>query len=360
MPRAPLTIEQILTWADAHRERTGKWPTALSGPVHGVPGEDWLNINQVMCAGRRGFRPRQTTLAKVLAQHRGKRNQGQLPKLKIKQILAWADDHHARTGKLPDDLSGAIPGTEETWSTVANALRRGRRGLRQTSLARLLSKVRKDVKLAAKQPPSLQQILAWADQHHERTGVWPTRKAGPIPGSKVRNWLAVNYVLVSGKVGAKTTLSKLLASERGVPKHNRLPPLTVAQILAWGDEHFARTGEWPTPVDGVVVAAPEESWSRVDYALRKERRGLKGAMSLVQLWVRDRGLRTKNYQPPLTIEMIRQWGLAYKQVHGRWPNKKSGTIAGMQGDTWSSIRAALYGGYRGLPPRTTLGQVFRE
>jgi hypothetical protein len=28
----PLTVEQILAWADAHKARTGTWPTRRSGP----------------------------------------------------------------------------------------------------------------------------------------------------------------------------------------------------------------------------------------------------------------------------------------------------------------------------------------
>jgi hypothetical protein len=35
----PLTDELILAWAGAHKARTGRWPTAASGPVAGAPGE---------------------------------------------------------------------------------------------------------------------------------------------------------------------------------------------------------------------------------------------------------------------------------------------------------------------------------
>jgi hypothetical protein len=45
MPRPPYTIEEILAWADAHRARTGKWPTIHSGPVYEALDESWLNIN---------------------------------------------------------------------------------------------------------------------------------------------------------------------------------------------------------------------------------------------------------------------------------------------------------------------------
>jgi hypothetical protein len=36
---SPLTVKQILAWAKAHRRRTGRWPSAASGPVAEVPGQ---------------------------------------------------------------------------------------------------------------------------------------------------------------------------------------------------------------------------------------------------------------------------------------------------------------------------------
>jgi hypothetical protein len=41
----PLTVAQILAWADAHRARTGEWPRVLSGPIPEAPGESWRAVN---------------------------------------------------------------------------------------------------------------------------------------------------------------------------------------------------------------------------------------------------------------------------------------------------------------------------
>src|SRR5207248_2483381 len=49
----PLTVEQILTWADAYRDRTGQWPRHTSGPVPGAPGETWGAIEFALRNGRR-------------------------------------------------------------------------------------------------------------------------------------------------------------------------------------------------------------------------------------------------------------------------------------------------------------------
>jgi hypothetical protein len=66
--RPPLTVEQILAWADAHYARTGRWPHKGSGPVEGAPGEVWGNINSALSRGHRGL-PWGTSLIRLLARH---------------------------------------------------------------------------------------------------------------------------------------------------------------------------------------------------------------------------------------------------------------------------------------------------
>ncbi len=66
----PLTAEQILAWADAHRAATGRWPTLTSGPVAGAPGEKWVNLEAALRLGRRGL-PRGTNITRLIAEHRG-------------------------------------------------------------------------------------------------------------------------------------------------------------------------------------------------------------------------------------------------------------------------------------------------
>jgi hypothetical protein len=68
-------------------------------------------------------------------------------------------------------------------------------------------------------------------------------------------------------------------------------PLTAAQILAWADEHRGRTGAWPTLTSGPVAgAAGQETWQRLDNALRQGVRGLPGGDSLARLLRRERGM----------------------------------------------------------------------
>src|SRR5205823_3864337 len=98
----PLTVEQILVWADEHRARTGIWPTATSGSIVDAPGETWTAVEVALVQGRRGLAlAGGSSLALLLAEHRGVRNFWSRPDLTIEQILAWADAHHQRTGRWP-------------------------------------------------------------------------------------------------------------------------------------------------------------------------------------------------------------------------------------------------------------------
>src|SRR5262249_44912972 len=140
-----LTVKQILRWADAHRERTGRWPHMLSGPVADAPGESWSAINQALLHGFRGL-PRRGSLARVLAESRGApyRKRSHEP-LTLKQVLAWVRAHRRRTGRWPTGHSGLIQESGgETWHAVDMALRKGSRGLRGgSSLPRLIKRYRR-------------------------------------------------------------------------------------------------------------------------------------------------------------------------------------------------------------------------
>jgi hypothetical protein len=60
--RTPLSVEKVLAWADAHRARTGAWPSAASGRVRDASLETWGAVDQALrkgcargCAGCRAL-----------------------------------------------------------------------------------------------------------------------------------------------------------------------------------------------------------------------------------------------------------------------------------------------------------------
>jgi hypothetical protein len=79
--RPPLTVEQILGWADGHKARTGAWPDRRSGPIRGGHlGDNWLRIDRALKLGLRGLHGG-TSLAKLLVEARGVRSPRYLPDL---------------------------------------------------------------------------------------------------------------------------------------------------------------------------------------------------------------------------------------------------------------------------------------
>src|SRR5437588_513518 len=104
----PFTIDQILAWADHHFAQSGRWPTAKSRRIPGSLGENWRRVDSALRLGLRGL-PGGSSLAQLLAENRGVRNKSELPNLRPRQILAWADAWHERTGEWPRPHSGVIP-----------------------------------------------------------------------------------------------------------------------------------------------------------------------------------------------------------------------------------------------------------
>src|SRR5207249_2777654 len=148
-------------------------------------GETWEKLNNSLMNGLRGLAGG-SSLARLLAAERGKRNPVALPSLTECMILSWADAFHARTGRWPTENSGQVaesPG--DTWNMIANAMRFGRCGLGIGSFSRLLERERGVPYRSSKGLPPLtvEQILAWADEHHSRTGNWPSVRGGAIPGT---------------------------------------------------------------------------------------------------------------------------------------------------------------------------------
>jgi hypothetical protein len=68
--KPPLTVAQVLRWADAHKRRAGTWPAVRSGPVEGQPGLTWRAVAAALSRGRRGL-PGGDTLARLLHRERG-------------------------------------------------------------------------------------------------------------------------------------------------------------------------------------------------------------------------------------------------------------------------------------------------
>lgn len=360
----PLSIEDILSWANAHREATGKWPTRSSGPVVGDKFETWAQVDRALREGLRGL-PGGSSLAQLLAEKRGARNIKGLASLTEKQVLHWADEHHRRTGEWPTAKAGlVIPDSGgEKWASIDMALRNGARGFAGgSSLARLLAEQRGVRNRKGLPALSENQILAWADSYHQRTGTWPTAKSGSIEDAPGETWLAADMALRHGQRGMPggSSVAMLLADRRGVRNTWTIPNFSIPQILAWAEAFHERTGGWPNLQSGPIVEAPEETWHAVNKALTNGGRGLPGGYSLAELLARERGARNKVNIPNLTRQQILAWADAHRRRTGEWPTKDSGPIADAAEETWAAVDAALYQGSRGLRPGSSLARLLAQ
>jgi superfamily II DNA or RNA helicase len=356
----PLTEAQILGWADAHEKRTRRWPSTTSGEIAGAPGETWQRIDGALSVGLRGF-PGGSSLAKLLARERGRRNRKGLPPLTHPQILRWADAHMERTGEWPRGRSGEIYGAPgETWLAVDSALAEGLRGLPSgSSLAKLLARKRGVRNKQALPPLAEAQVLEWADAHKKMTGEWPGQQSGPVHGAPGEVWGNVNAALKEGRRGLPggSSVAKLLAKERGVRNGADLSPLTEAQILAWADAHEKTTRSWPSVNSGDVHGMPGETWRAVSLSLGQGHRGLPGGSSLAQLLARERGVRNRKGLPPLTDSQILKWADAHMKRTGGWPRSTPEEIHGAPGETWRRVDSSLKQGTRGLPGGSSLAKL---
>ncbi len=366
-----LTVKQILAWVDAHRKRTGKWPTLGAGSIIGAPAETWANISMALRKGSRGLRGG-TSLADLLERRRGARTGRNIPRLTARLILNWADAHHRRQGKWPNTESATVwDSPSENWRTINGALTTGARGLPGgDTLASFLNRHR-GVRAPRYAPAlSIAKVLSWADAHHRKTGQWPTRDSGKVLHADAERWSTLNVALQRGQRGLPggITLPQLLAKHRGVPNRISPSPLTHKRILEWADDHHRRTGRWPTGNPGRVRCTQYEKWNAIAEAMLRGRRGLPARFPLHKLLLERRGARTTvRYLPPLSLDEIIRWVDKHRRRTGAWPTAESGPVPGTRGETWKGITGALQYGSRGLPsglsiPRllSASGRVWRR
>jgi len=302
MRRPELTVAQILRWIDEWKARLGRWPKRDNGRIPGSLGETWSAIEQALRKGHRGL-PGKSSLARLLAERRGVRNRGCLPRFTIAGILAWADDHKRRKARWPTVRSGVIAAASgETWSAVHNALALGARGMPGgSSLARVLAKYRSVRNHYALPRFSKKRILRWADAFYCRHRRWPTRLSGAIPEAPGETWAHVQNALVQGDRGLKagSSLARLLDEAGRARNRKALPPFQNKQIVAWAADHIRRTGIRPTHLSGPIHAEPRETWGGVHAALSQGRRGLPGGDSLYRLLLRHHlSVRDRRGLPP--------------------------------------------------------------
>jgi hypothetical protein len=354
LPR--LTVQTILKWADAFHRRSGRWPVGSDREsIPEAPTETWSGVNSALWSGRRGLGRKRWSLMRLLRVHRGVRNPTDLPPLSASQVLKWADAHHSRAGKWPDQRSGPIQESAgETWATIHSALNNGRRGLRQKqTLLQFLAKHR-HIRVRTRVTANDDQIIRWAKLHYRRTSTWPTDNCGRVHGQPF-TWSAVGQSLRRQKDshGRSRTLSQFLQERLGV-RRKRNEMLRLEEVQSWVQAFRRRTGRWPTRDDGVIREAPQETWSVVISAMRDGARGLPP-----HSW--RYSTRTRRLRPRFTVDHILQWARSHQRRTSQWPRDERTAIPESGGRlTWTQVNLALQRSRCGSEVSTTLARLLAE
>jgi hypothetical protein len=213
------------------------------------------------------------------------------PELSESLILKWADEFRRVYGVWPKEGCPPqdVPGVNERWRVIDNALRKGVRGLEgNSSLSRLLLEAR-GVRSAWAMPPyTIKQILIWCDAYFKTHGRWPRQRNWheEIPGSNGEKWAYVDHALQHGLRGLSggSSLAQLLSDHRGIRNQGKLPSLTVRQIRRWARDFRAKHGHWPKcRGSGAIDGTNGETWFNIDQVLRKGMRGLPDGLSLARV-----------------------------------------------------------------------------
>lgn len=277
-------------------------------------------------------------------------------------ILRWADDHHSNQGHWPTAASGRVRADRnENWLAVSMALRAGVRGLAGgSSLARLLARKRNVRNRKGLPALTTNDVPKWADAYHARTGKWPNAKSGPIPDATPgETWLRISVAIDHACRGFPpgTSLAWILAEQRGVGDYYTRTALSEKIILRWADDYHRLNGKWPYVNDEGIPESEDDTWKRIDSALRRGDRGLKSRTSLAQLLFVHRGVVNFLNLPRLTKKQILAWADAHHKRTGAWPSENSGRIVGADGETWIRVSEAMRMGRRGFAPGGSLAKL---
>lgn len=204
-----------------------------------------------------------------------------------------------------------------------------------------------------KPPLTIEHILAWADDHKEATGKWPSQNAGKIAGTD-ETWSAVSQCLIHGlrSLPGGQSLAQVLAEHRNHQLKSALPPLDYPQILAICDAYHDSHGKYPDVKSGYCEALAM-TFGSLDSVMRVGARGLGKNLTLAQLLAAERGKRNPAGLPRLSEKQINKWILNFFQTHGRYPRRTDGLIPNSN-DTWDTVANALLNNLRGLTTRKTL------
>ena len=204
---------------------------------------------------------------------------------------------------------------------------------------------------------SIPKILKWADQHHARTGRWPTSRDEWVNGVTGERWSAIHEALRRGLRGLPggSSLHQLLVTKRhALDPRMAMPELTGQQILKWADAFHKRRKRWPGRDSGIVTDEPSLTWGTIDRYIKRGVVRHKSAKTLSDLLSKARDVWDARGKPELSDQLILKWVQDHRRITGQWPVTSSGRVKTAANESWIALDMALRNGVRGLKGGTTL------
>jgi flavodoxin len=141
--------------------------------------------------------------------------------------------------------------------------------------------------------------------------------------------------------------------------------LTLEQIKEWVDVYVARNDKFPSQHIGTIKNADgsdtQETWKGINALFRSASKGSparglqnSGYSSLAD-FIDKTYQRERKEKYDLTIEQIKNWVDAYREIHEKFPSHLSGTIKNADGsdtqESWAAIDQLFRKGSKGYPAR---------
>jgi hypothetical protein len=90
---------------------------------------------------------------------------------------------------------------------------------------------------------------------------------------------------------------------------------------------------------------------------RKGRRRDRGRSTSARLPAARRPVEARPTRRPLDEKQVLAWCVAHRDRTGRWPTPKSGPVANVADENWSTVDSALQAGWRGLSGGSSLARL---
>ena len=359
-------------YRDAH---AGELPRRKTpGEVPGLSGETWSEIDSALATNRRGvdkWPVRYKSIADFNERVFGARNrwgQDDLDHETIKTAMSAYRDAHG--GELPGRRTpGEVPGLPgETWLVIDRAFVKNGRGLgkepvRYKSLADFKAAVfgvrshldRDDLDYEKVK----KAMSAYMDAH---SGELPKRDTpGEVPGLPGETWMSLNTAFKTAGRGVDKwpvrcrSIADFRAKAFGVRNERDLDDLdheTLKKAMAtYRDAH----GDLPrSHAPGEVPGLPGETWSAIENAFRRKRRGVDKwpvrYKSLADFKAKVFGRRNHKGLDGLDHKTVEEAARTYRAAHGGALPKRDtpGEVPGLPGETWSRIDSAFTTNGRGV------------